>query len=220
VRVGDFERILSAAGHPVPRAVLERAYEASGAWLASVWRSHRDVPVQEHVAAILRAADPALPSRLSAATLRALQEAYGRPALAVPPTVDTGARAALQALRGRGCALAVVSNTMRTPGAVLRRLLAHYGLLECFAHTVFSDELGVRKPDPAIFHEALRAVEGEPATAVHVGDDPVLDVQGALAAGMRVIQVSSAARPSPSGPHAVIRDLAALPAAVDGLDGG
>jgi putative hydrolase of the HAD superfamily len=166
---------------------------------------------------VLAALEPGLPERLPAAVTEALVEAYARPALVVPPTVDPGAREALQRLRAGNRTLVVVSNTMRTPGRTLRRLLAHHDLLACFAETVFSDEAGVRKPAPEIFHRALRAVGGEPEAAVHVGDDPVLDVQGARAAGMRVVQVARRAAEDPA-PDAVIPDLAALPDAIDELE--
>jgi putative hydrolase of the HAD superfamily len=109
---------------------------------------------------------------------------------------------------------------MRTPGATLRKVLARYGLLDCFAHTTFSDEVGVRKPDPAIFALTLRAVGGEPETAVHVGDDAILDVRGAQAAGLRVIQVTSGSRRAAvgPGPDAVIPRLAGLPDAIAELE--
>lgn len=218
-RVNDFERILAAAGERATRGQLDLGYEASGAWLGSVWSRHRDVPVQEHVRAILAAVNPDLPGRIPEPTLQALVVAYARPALVVPPAVDDGAREALDTLRARGLTLAVVSNTMRTPGATLRGVLAHFGLLDSFACTVFSDEVGVRKPDPEIFLRALRAVGGVPETSVHVGDDRVLDVQGARAAGMHAIQVTSRRLVAgPASPDAVILRLAALPAAVGDLE--
>jgi putative hydrolase of the HAD superfamily len=110
----------------------------------------------------------------------------------------------------------VVSNTMRTPGATLRRLLEHFGLLQHFAHTTFSDEVAVRKPAPEIFWLTLRAVGAEAASAVHVGDDPVLDVCGARAAGMRAIQVGHrrSRRAADPEPDAIIAGLAALPQAI------
>lgn len=220
MRVGEFETILGGEGVTVSRAALDSAYDASGAYLSRIWSANRDVPVEEHVRAILAAADPTLPARVGPALLGQLTDAYARPALVVPPTVDDGALGALQSLRAQGYRLGVVSNTMRTPGRVLRKLLAHYGLLDCFIVTTFSDEVGVRKPDPDIFTLTLRALGGEPETAVHVGDDAILDVQGARAARMRVIQVSSAARPAAEGgsPDAVIARLAALPAAVAALE--
>jgi HAD superfamily hydrolase (TIGR01509 family) len=220
VRLTDFERILSNAGEIVSRAALARGYEASGEFLGRVWSTHRDVPVVEHVRAILSAVEPALPGRLAPPIWSALVEAYARPALLVPPSVDPGARGALTALRARGLTLAVVSNTMRTPGVTLRKLLEQYRILDCFAHATFSDEVGVRKPAPEIFWLTLRAVGGEPDTAVHVGDDFVLDVQGARAAGMRVIQVTSARgrTAGAGGPDATVLTLAGLPDAVAALD--
>ena len=199
-------------------AALERGYDASAAFLAEVWRRHRDVPVSDHVRALLEAVDRDLPARLGGDVTAALVEAYAGPALIVPPALDTGAPAALAALRARGLTLAVVSNTMRTPGRTLRRLLERHGVLDCFAHTTFSDEVGLRKPDPGIFALTLRAVGCDAASAVHVGDDPVLDVQGARAAGMRVIQVTDA--PSTRvRPDLVISSLSALPDAIARLGG-
>jgi FMN phosphatase YigB (HAD superfamily) len=73
-----------------------------------------------------------------------------------------------------------------TGGAVLRRVLAVYGLLDLFDVTVFSNEFGVSKPHPSIFRHTLTALGGvEPGAALHVGDIERLDVEGALGAGMR-----------------------------------
>jgi putative hydrolase of the HAD superfamily len=216
----DFETILAGAGIRTTSAALDRAYEESGSYLGRIWAANRDVPVEDHVAAILGALDRELPKRLPRDVVSALIEAYTRPILVVPPTVDDGALNALQKLSDAGYTLAVVSNIMRSPGAVLRRVLERYGLLACFAHTAFSDETGVRKPDPAIFLRALQALGAAPARAIHVGDDPVLDVEGARAAGMRVVQVTSASAKALGrrGPDAVIPSLAALPDAIARLE--
>jgi putative hydrolase of the HAD superfamily len=219
-RVADFQTILSAGGVRARASALDRAYDESGAFLSRIWSRNRDVPVTEHVRAILAAVDPGLPQRVTEETMAMLVEAYARPALLVPPAVDESARAALAALAARGYTLALVSNIMRTPGVTLRRLLDRYGLLGYLRHTTFSDEVGVRKPDPEIFALTLRAVGAEPEGAVHVGDDEVLDVQGAHAAGMRVIQVTSDAPlpRGPWGPDGVIPRLAGLPDAIARLE--
>jgi putative hydrolase of the HAD superfamily len=219
-RLADFETVLAGAGVRVSQTELDRAYEASSSFLGRLWSQNKDVPAIEHVRAILAAVDPRLPERLTAEALAALLDAYARPALLVPPAVDTGARRALERLRERGLVLAVLSNTMRTPGATLCKLLDRFGLLGCFARTIFSDEVGVRKPSPEIFALTLRALQVEPAATIHVGDDPVLDVGGAQDAGIRVIQVTSASRKSlgPQRPDAVVPSLAALPEAISSLD--
>lgn len=220
-RVAAFDTLLRDEGFDVSVPELMDAYEASGDYLQEVWSTGRDVPVVEHVTAILRALDETLAREARPALLAALVEAYASPALLVPPAVDDGAHAALAHLRDAGIALAIVSNTMRTPGATLRRVLARFELLDYFDYLVFSDEIGVRKPRPEIFMRALRAVGGEIRSAVHVGDDPVLDVAGARAVGLRVVQVvteRSGKPPAAERPDRTIMRLEELPAAIATLD--
>lgn len=220
-RMKDFANVLAGAGVTVPVPTLERAYDASGSYLGRLWQANRDVPVADHVTAILRLADPELPGRVPADVMKALIDAYARPILLVPPAVDVGAGPALRALRAQGYVLAVVSNTMRTPGTTVRKLLEHFGLMELFSHATFSDEVLIRKPDPEIFALTLRALGCDPSESVHVGDDEVLDVEGARAAGMRAVQVTSASLKALGArrPHAAIVSLATLPAAIAQLEG-
>jgi putative hydrolase of the HAD superfamily len=220
-RVAGLGAILRDEGFDFSVPELMDAYDASGHYLQDVWSTGRDVPVVEHVRAMLRALDEALAREARPALLTALVEAYASPALLAPPAVDDSARAALAHLREAGIALAIVSNTMRTPGAILRRLLARFELLDHFDYIVFSDEVGVRKPQPDIFLRALRAVGGEVESAVHVGDDPVLDVAGARAVGLRVVQVvggSAGTPPAADRPDRTITRLGELPAAIMALD--
>ena len=201
-------------------SALDRAYEESAAFLGRIWRENRDVPVEDHVTAILESVRPGLAARLPSGTLGELVQAYSEPALLVPPALDNSAPAALQTLGARGYTLCLVSNTMRTPGATLRKILEHYHVLGCFSRLTFSDECGIRKPDPEIFRLTLRAIGVAPDEAVHVGDDPILDVQGARRAGMRVIQVATDRRDQALAPppDALIPRLSGLPDAVAELE--
>jgi len=74
-----------------------------------------------------------------------------------------------------------------TPGIALRKLLAEEGVAEYFDLMLFSDEAGIRKPDPAIFHLAASGLKMEPTEIVHVGDNLKTDVWGAKKAGFRAI---------------------------------
>ncbi len=69
----------------------------------------------------------------------------------------------------------------------MRQLLDKLGILRYFEATVFSDELGWRKPDGRIFLEAARKLGTLPTNIVHVGDNPEDDVWGAKQAGMRAL---------------------------------
>lgn len=95
--------------------------------------------------------------------------------------------------------------------------LGRIGLREHFRACISARECGVAKPDAAIFHAACAALELQPAAILHVGDDPLLDVAGAHAAGMRTawLNRSGLAWPTEAVPEAVrpdleLRDLAGL----------
>jgi putative hydrolase of the HAD superfamily len=112
---------------------------------------------------------------------------------------------ALRGLRARGARLVVVSNW----DASLRERLEETGLAPLVDGAVASAELGVAKPDPAIFAHALE-VAGVPAEeALHVGDSPVEDVEGARAAGVSAVLVVRDGRP-PAVDVPVIRTLQEL----------
>lgn len=68
-----------------------------------------------------------------------------------------------------------------------REALATLGIEERFDTVVVSGELGVAKPDGAIFAAAVRAVGVDPGDAWHVGDNLQTDVLGAKAAGMGAV---------------------------------
>lgn len=58
------------------------------------------------------------------------------------------------------------------------------GIGAYFVGAVSAHELGCAKPDPRMFHAACRIAGVEPAQALHVGDDPHLDVLAARDAGL------------------------------------
>ncbi len=86
----------------------------------------------------------------------------------------------LRALRARGLRLGVVSNW----DTRLKGICAGLGLDRLVDFLVISAEVGVRKPDRRIFEEALSRAGVRPEEAVHVGDLPEEDVEGARRAGV------------------------------------
>jgi HAD superfamily hydrolase (TIGR01509 family) len=95
--------------------------------------------------------------------------------------------ALLESLRARGLRLGLVSNALDPPG-LLHADLERFGVAERLDVAVFSSEVGLRKPHPAIFERALAALGVEPAAALFVGDTLATDVAGAQALGMRTCQ--------------------------------
>jgi putative hydrolase of the HAD superfamily len=95
--------------------------------------------------------------------------------------------ALLEALRGRGLKLGLVSNAF-DPGWLLHRDLEQMGLAERLDFSVFSSEVGKRKPHPAIFERALEALGVAAEDTVFVGDRLYEDVRGAGELGMTTVQ--------------------------------
>ena len=61
------------------------------------------------------------------------------------------------------------------------------GLSHHFKVSVAAHQLGCAKPDVAIFHAACQELGVDPADAVYVGDDVLLDIKGAQEAGLRAV---------------------------------
>jgi putative hydrolase of the HAD superfamily len=95
--------------------------------------------------------------------------------------------ALLEALRGRGLKLAVVSNTAN-PEWLLRPALERQGIRERVDAIVLSSEVGKRKPHPAIFQRALSELGVAPDEALFVGDRLREDVFGASRVGMKTVR--------------------------------
>ena len=111
---------------------------------------------------------------------------------------------------GRRCTIGVITNG----NADVQRI----GIGHHFDFVATPAEAGAAKPDSAIFKLALDACGMAPERVVHVGDDPVRDVAGAAAAGLRTVWMNPDGRPWPgeTRPDAEIRSLASLLSVVDG----
>lgn len=90
----------------------------------------------------------------------------------------------LEQLHGR-YKLGIVSNF----DGRLRMILEQLGISKFFSPVVISSEVGADKPDPFIFRRALELAGMAPNEALHVGDDPVNDWQGAATAGLQVLEL-------------------------------
>jgi HAD superfamily hydrolase (TIGR01549 family) len=88
------------------------------------------------------------------------------------------------------------------------------GLGPFFHASVSAGDLGVAKPAPEAFAEACRRAGATAARTLHIGDDPALDVDGALAAGLQAAWVQRpdalAARRPLGTPHHEVSRLDAL----------
>ncbi len=126
--------------------------------------------------------DGRLPRRTSARAKTALEILTRRlTALAVQPmrrTLEVSRRLLLEH-RSR-FAFALISNF--TPN--LHVILKREGLTDLFDHVFCSSSVGLRKPDPEIFHLALSSLGVEPEEACMVGDSLTADIMPAKELGL------------------------------------
>ncbi len=92
----------------------------------------------------------------------------------------------LEWLNGR-VPLALVTNGL---SKLQRDKLERTGLSGYFASVLVSEEVGVGKPDPAVFHETMRRLDLKPSHTVMIGNDRERDVMGAHSAGIAAIQIT------------------------------
>lgn len=98
------------------------------------------------------------------------------------------AQALLAALRGRGAKTGVVAKAWPEPARLLRADVDAYGLTELLDVQVWTEEAGVRKPEPELFRRALDELGVDPVDAMYVGDRLATDVRGAAEAGLTTVQ--------------------------------
>lgn len=131
-------------------------------------------------------------------------------------TVEPDVLATLDQLGRAGYRMGLVSNISLRPN-LMRADLERMGLSKQLDAAVFSSEVGVRKPDPRIFHEALDRLGAKPGETVFVGDRLYDDIGGAQAVGMRAILTHQFRQEEDPdfAPDAVIKHISELPAVLE-----
>lgn len=215
------ERLASAArsvGQPLDAARLPAAFRVGEAYAVSRYLEGIpwDAPdaMREGVARVWLALDRPPPDD-------ACWQALGAAFAAVPFTryVHPDAPGLLRELKTRGFTVGAISDWETT----LPDLLAEMGIARYLDALAVSAIVGVTKPSPRLFQEALRQANVAPETSLHIGDWYELDVVGARTAGMQALLLDShGRRPDADCPRVETFDalaayLLALPRPVDGL---
>ena len=111
----------------------------------------------------------------------------------------------LERWKSRFC-LGILSDAM--PSILM--FLRQYGILKLFDAAVISTQVGAIKPAPRMYAAILWALKADPADCLFV-DDRVCNLEGAVAAGMRAVQMArSQTLPAELWNGPVVRDFAAL----------
>ena len=187
LRTSRMESILTARGYGALADRIEHAYRALWRRCHELyWSADLDVPCRRQIEHFLEELEVDA-CDFDEATLAELEHAYAHAAVEVPPAVVAGAPETLRALKDRGYRVGLISNTGRTPGYALRRILEVLELAPSIDVMVFSNEHGACKPQASIFEELRRGLDVAYEELVFVGDNPYADVHGAQRCGMRAV---------------------------------
>ena len=187
---------LTGFGVAVDPATLDGALDAAVRAHNEHWHANRQFPVEGGATVVM----DTLGLCLDTSQRRQVVEAFVAAAVDLRPELTPGAADLLQHLSSAGVPIGIVCDVGLTASPVLRTYLDHHGVLELFDHWSFSDEVGVYKPDAAIFHHALEGLGGvSPSRAVHIGDLRRTDVAGARGVGMVTVRYAGRHDDDPSG---------------------
>ncbi len=90
---------------------------------------------------------------------------------------------ALRALKSKGIRMGIIGNVLFWPSNYTIKLLKRVKILPYIEYVVFSDEVGVSKPDREIFLAFSKIASVDLKDVIYVGDNIAEDVGGALASG-------------------------------------
>lgn len=192
VRCQNLAQALSKLGIRISIEQFAYAFKQMTPWLDDIWENNREVTHHDQIQFIIETASKGA-INLEQKWIDKLSSAYISAIFEVPPILNSDAQKVLQRLKDQHKSLGIICNTGLTPGIGLRKFLAKEGMADHFDLMLFSDEVGVRKPNPRIFRIASQKLQVKPSNIVHVGDNLRSDVWGAQNAGFKAILLAATA---------------------------
>lgn len=167
----------------LPDAEIEAATQEASDQFHRIWFNQQRTPTAEE---LVKEILGILGVPATQHELNHLVEIYEESLLEGPPTLVPDAKEVIEKLADP-YKLALISDTMYSPGRVLRTFLDQNDLLDYFDDFVFSDEAGFSKPNPKAYTRMLEATDCDKDQSYHIGDRLNTDVKGAKEVGMKAI---------------------------------
>jgi len=185
-RCKNLAEALRVLGVEVSVEKVDSALKETISSLLKVWNTNKDVAHLDQIRLFMKHVSEGS-FVLKEGWVDSLSSAYVSAFFEVPPYLNPDAYGVLRWLKGGNRLVGLICNIGLTPGFGLRRFLAGQGVAAYFDAMVFSDEVGVRKPDPEIFRLVAEKFGVKPCEVVHVGDNLRNDVWGAKKAGFKAV---------------------------------
>jgi putative hydrolase of the HAD superfamily len=168
---------------PIDLETVSLAYDVADAGFNLVWRENWiNWRLEQRLRVVLNGLARTLPDPIFEEVLTATAAME----VDVPPDPIEGIEEALAELSGR-YKLAVVSDSIVTPGSGLKDILEGHGLARYFEAFAFSDQVGHSKPHRSMFDCACQQLGVDITEIVHIGDRDHNDVKGAQALGAKAV---------------------------------
>ena len=172
---------------------VESSHDYVVSLIAKYSRFHSDLLFKEWLILLIKKIDNKI--NLNSQQIKNLGNIIDEIFISYPPDIFEGTSDFLDYLRGNDYKIGIISNTGFNSPESYKKLLKKNNIF--FDVLSLSNELGIAKPNSKIFTQTLGKVDIEPAHSIHIGDNPVADVLGAINIGMDAILISKAGRTKP-----------------------
>ena len=167
----------------VSREIVDIVYDTVDEAFKKVWYDqHVTWTVPDRLAIVIKGLKVDLPDDEMKELIRLHEEME----LEFRPDFIPGVQDALKELH-KNYKLGVISDTIFSPGRVLKQILAGEGLLEYFDSFVFSDEIGCSKPEKLLFDKSMENLNVKAPELAHIGDREPNDILGPKKLGMKAV---------------------------------
>ncbi len=198
---------------------IREAYRGCYRACRAVRNDNKDVSFRRQVEIFIDLIEDGLSERLPESAVAEVERYYAESFFEYPPRFHEASQTTLEAVKGMGLSVGLISNTGMTPGYTFREFLRQHDLLQYFDALTFSDEALLAKPSDEIFLMTVKSLGSNPDAAIHVGDHVANDVVGANRVGMKSIWIRGFYEPEdPDDPYSqadvAVDDLSAVSGAV------
>jgi len=182
-RIDAINKVANRHNKSINAEQVEETFSAVSDHFHDIWLNEHRTPKSNELTSLLleHLEIPATKNDISE-----LSELIQQSLLKGPPALAPNAREVITELAQK-YNLVIISDTMYTPGKVLREYLTGRDMAQFFSGYVFSDEKGYSKPDTRAFSSALDIAQSKAESSSHIGDLEHTDIAGAKASGMQAL---------------------------------
>ncbi len=182
-RIDGLREICAKYGDVPELDLIGKAHQHASSKFDEIWLGQQRTPTSRE---LVDFALTFMGLQLSEADRAEVTRIYQESLLDGAPELTLGVGEALEKLASTH-KLAIISDTMFSPGRVLRGYLKSKGLDGFFSAYAFSDEVGVSKPHRKMYKKVLSETGSDAKSSWHVGDIHQTDIKGAQSMGMKAV---------------------------------